>query len=163
MLPISGSDIRDSFVNASQREVRELRFPEGFPDLRWDLIDFLGWRDPKSPQRGYLVVPVGDEVIGLLLQQAGASPRSRAQCTWCQDVRLPNPVAFYGARRAGAAGRAGNTIGTLVCTDFECSANVRKAPPMAYLGFDVHAATAQRIADLRTRVAAFAADVASQG
>lgn len=161
MLPLTESDIRASLVNASQREVRDLRLPDGFSELRWDRLDFLGWRDPKSPQRGCVVVPVGDELIGVLLQQAATTPRSRAQCTWCQDVRLPAPVVFYGARRAGAAGRNGNTIGTLVCTDFECSANVRKPRPIPYLGFDPDAATAQLIGDLRSRVAAFAADVAS--
>jgi hypothetical protein len=161
MLPITESDIRASFVNASQREVRDLRLPEGFAELRWDRLDFLGWRDPKAPQRGNVVIPVGDRLIGVLLQQAGTAPRSRAQCTWCQDVRLPAPVVFYSARRAGAAGRNGNTIGTLVCTDFECSANVRKPRPIPYLGFDPDAATAQLLDDLRTRVAAFAADVAS--
>ncbi|CAQ00964.1 FBP domain-containing protein [Clavibacter sepedonicus] len=161
MLPLTESDIRASLVNASQREKRDLHLPDGFAELRWDRLDFLGWRDPKAPQRGIVVVPVGDELIGVLLQQSATAPRSRAQCTWCQDVRLPNPVGFYAARRAGAAGRNGNTVGTLVCTDFECSANVRKPRPIPYLGFDPEAATAQLIDDLRTRVAAFASDIAS--
>jgi hypothetical protein len=161
MLPLTESDIRASLVNASQREARDIRLPEGFADLAWDRLDFLGWRDPKAPQRGIVVVPVGDQPIGVLLQQATAAPRSRAQCSWCQDVRLPAPVVFYGARRAGSAGRNGNTIGTLVCADFECSANVRKPRPIPYLGFDPAAATVQLIEDLRTRVASFAADVAS--
>jgi hypothetical protein len=146
MLPLTESAIRSSLVNASQREVRDIRLPEGSRTSRWDRLDFLGWRD---------------ELIGVLLQQAGTAPRSRAQCTWCQDVRLPAPVVFYGARRAGAAGRNGNTVGTLVCADFECSANVRKPRPIPYLGFDPAAATARLIDDLGARVAAFAADVAS--
>ncbi|HEV7949555.1 MAG TPA: FBP domain-containing protein, partial [Glaciihabitans sp.] len=83
----------------------------------------------------------------------------RAQCTWCQDVKLPNDVIFYSARRAGAAGRNGNTIGTLICDSFQCSANVRVTPPMAYLGFDVDAARHDRIEMLRTRSAAFATAV----
>ncbi|OUE07491.1 hypothetical protein CMsap09_00985 [Clavibacter michiganensis] len=104
---------------------------------------------------------MGDRLVGVLLQQAATAPRSRAQCTWCQDVRLPVPVSFYSARRAGAAGRNGNTIGTLVCTDFECSANVRRPRPIPYLGFDPDAATTQLIDDLGSRVASFAADVAT--
>ncbi|PPF52414.1 translation elongation factor [Clavibacter michiganensis] len=161
MLPLTESDIRASLVNASQREARDLHLPDGFADLRWDRLDYLGWRDPKAPQRGCVVVPVGDRLVGVLLQQAATAPRSRAQCTWCQDVRLPVPVSFYSARRAGAAGRNGNTIGTLVCTDFECSANVRRPRPIPYLGFDPDAATAQLIDDLGSRVASFAADVAT--
>ncbi|MGO7983979.1 FBP domain-containing protein, partial [Rhizobium johnstonii] len=61
------------------------------------------------------------------------------------DVHLPNDVLFYTAKRAGQAGRNGDTIGTLACADFECSANVRKRPPVAYIGFDVEAARQQRM------------------
>jgi hypothetical protein len=161
MLPLTESAIRSSLVNASQREARDIRLPEGFADLRWDRLDFLGWRDPKSPQRGIVVVPAGDELIGVLLQQAGTAPRSRAQCTWCQDVRLPAPVGFYAARRAGAAGsnpRYG--IGRGFRTLALHSKSVQTSVPMV-LPLRPAAATAQLIDDLRTRVAAFAADVAS--
>lgn len=159
MLPLTESDIRASLVNASQREARDVRLPDGFADLAWDRLDFLGWRDPKAPQRGIVVVPAGDELIGVLLQQAGTAPRSRAQCSWCQDVKLPNDVVFYSAKRSGPAGRKGDTVGTLVCQDFQCSRNVRKTPPPAYEGYDVEAARLQRMDDLQLRVAAFAAEV----
>lgn len=53
------------------------------------------------------------------------------------------------------AGRNGNTLGTLVCAGFECSANVRKRPPLAYVGFDVEAARLQRIEALREHVTTF--------
>ena len=62
-------------------------------------------------------------------------------------------------RRAGQAGRNGDTLGTLVCANFECSSNVRKLPPMAYIGFDVEAARQKRIAGLQERSAAFASAV----
>ena len=66
---------------------------------------------------------------------------------------------LYAARRAGSAGRKGDSLGTLVCMNFECSSNVRKLPPVAYLGFDVEAARLECIEVLRTRVAAFAVAV----
>lgn len=97
--------------------------------------------------------------IGILLRQAEASPRSRAQCSWCTDVTLPNDVVLFTARRSGAAGRAGNTVGTLICQDFECSHNVRKTPPLAYEGYDVEAARTRRIENLQVRAASFAAEV----
>jgi hypothetical protein len=82
-----------------------------------------------------------------------------SQCSWCEDVHLPNDVAFYSAKRAGKAGRNGDTIGTLVCEAFQCSTNVRRRDPAPYPGFDVEAARAERVAALRDHVAAFAARV----
>jgi hypothetical protein len=159
MFSLDEKSVRSSFVNASRSEVKDLTLPAEFATLDWEKLDYLGWRDPRMARRAYVVVPVDDQPVGVLLRLADASTRSRAQCTWCQDITLPNDVAFYSARRAGPGGRNGNTIGTLVCADFECSSNVRKAPPMAYIGFDVDAARAERILTLRGRAAGFAASV----
>ena len=160
MLPLTDKTLRATFVNASRKEVADLTPPPGLDQLDWDALDHLGWRDPKLPRRAYLVTPSAgrpaDEPVGLLLLQAEATPRRRAQCAWCEDVTLPNPVVFYSARRAGAAGRSGSTVGTLVCQDFECAANVRRLPPLAYPGFDREAGRLERIATLRLRTAAFA-------
>ena len=143
-------------MNASRKEVSDLVLPPSFAALDWDRLDYLGWRDPKAARRAYVVVPLDDGPVGILLRQAEASPRSRAQCSWCQDVELPNDVALYSARRAGPEGRKGDTVGTLVCASFECSANVRRPVTMAYVGFDQDAARESRIAELRERAAAFA-------
>ncbi|WP_413600565.1 FBP domain-containing protein [Curtobacterium sp. Curtsp57] len=160
MLPISEKTIRASFVNASRKETSDITLPTDFEDIVWDDLDYLGWRDPKIGRRAYAVVPTLDgELVGILFRQADASPNSRAQCTWCQDVKLPNDVVFYSAKRSGKAGRNGNTVGTLVCEEFQCSRNVRKLPPPAYEGYDVEAARIQRIEDLQLRAAAFAAEI----
>jgi hypothetical protein len=74
-------------------------------------------------------------------------------------VRLPNDVVLYAAKRVGAAGRKGDTVGVLVCEEFQCSVNVRRTPPVASLGFDVEAARQERIRALRDRSAGFAAAV----
>ncbi|MDN3477084.1 FBP domain-containing protein [Curtobacterium sp. APC 4022] len=159
MLPITVEALRASFVNASRREVTEMTVPD-LDAVPWDDLTFLGWRDPKTPRRAYAVIPTLDgELVGIVFRQAEASPRSRAQCSWCQDVKLPNDVVFYSAKRSGPAGRKGDTVGTLVCQDFQCSRNVRKTPPPAYEGYDVEAARLQRMDDLQLRVAAFAAEV----
>ena len=173
MFRLTEKDVRDSFVNASRKEVSDLTLPPGFPELDWPQLDYLGWRDPKMPRRAYLIVPVdggvgagtgdgdgagdgGTGAVGILLRQGEATPRQRAQCSWCQDVTLPNPVVFFSAKRAGDAGRKGDTVGVLICEDFQCSSNVRKLPPMAYLGFDREAARLDRIVALQLHAAGFA-------
>lgn len=160
MHPLTEDFIRASFINASRREVKEMGLPadlEALPDTVWHDLDFLGWRDPKFARRAYVVLPRLDgDPVGVMLKEAEAAPRSRALCNWCRDVRLPNDVVFWSARRVGAAGRRGSTVGTLICRDFECSRNVRNDPPPAYEGFDVAAARTRRIEDLQLRVAGFA-------
>ncbi len=157
MLPLNESIIRSSFVNASRKEAKDAVLPDFLDAVAWDALDFLGWRDPKFAKRAYVVLPSLDgDPVGVVLRQADAAPRSRAMCSWCRDVRLPNDVVFWSARRVGDAGRRGATVGTLICRDFECSHNVRNDPPPAYEGYDVAAARAQRIDELRLKVAGFA-------
>ncbi len=159
MLAVTESTIRDSFVNASKKEVSDLTLPENFETLDFEKLDYFGWRDRKIARRAYIAVETDSGLVCVMLKQAEASPRSRAQCSWCQDVTLPNDVVFYTARRSGAAGRNGNVVGTLICANFECSSNVRKLPPMAYIGFDAEAARIDRILTLQIRAADFAADI----
>jgi hypothetical protein len=156
MILLDDKTIRASFVNASRKEVSDLTLPADLAETDWDRLDYLGWRDPKVAKRAYIVVPSDDGPVGIILKQAEASPRSRAQCSWCQDIKLPNDVVLYSARRVGSAGRNGNTVGTLICSEFQCSANVRVLPPSAYLGFDREAARDQRIDVLRERAGDFA-------
>lgn len=156
MLALTEKEIRASFINASVRERTSATLPVGFADLEWDRLDFLGWRDPKLPQVGYVVVRVDEDVVGVMLRASEHKARSRPQCVWCEDVTLPNDVVFFSVRRPGPAGRNGDTVGTLVCEGFQCSANVRKPPPPAYLGFDIEAARQHRMAALRENITAFA-------
>ena len=46
-------------------------------------------------------------------------------------------------------------VGTLLCEGFECSVNVRRLPPVAYLGFDTEAVRTDRIRTLQTRARDF--------
>lgn len=165
MLPLDVRTLRSCLVNASRKEAADLTPPD-LVALDWEHLDVLGWRDPKLPRRAYVVVPGhqddDDRPRGVLLRQAEAVPRRRAQCAWCQDVTLPNDVVFYAARRAGAEGRQGATVGTLLCRDFECSRNARVLPPLAYEGFDREAARQQRVTVLRERSRAFLLAVLGQ-
>jgi hypothetical protein len=158
MLVLDDTTIRASFVNATRKELADLVLPD-LAEITWDRLDYLGWRDARLSKRAYIVVPLPDGPVGIVLKQAEASPRTRAQCSWCQDITLPNDVVLYGARRSGAAGRNGNTVGTLICSNFECSRNVRTLPPTAYIGFHVEAARDRRIATLRARSGDFATGI----
>ncbi|QTX03742.1 FBP domain-containing protein [Agromyces archimandritae] len=159
MRALTETDIRGSFVNASRKEIADLALPLDFAETDWASRDFYGWRDRKAPMRGAVVVELGDRLVGVSLRRADAKPRTRAQCSWCQDVELTREVVFYAAKRAGDAGRRGDTVGTLVCADFGCPANVRRNPSVAYVGFDVEAARGARIEGLAERVRGFAASV----
>ncbi|WP_030149441.1 MULTISPECIES: FBP domain-containing protein [Mycetocola] len=156
MQPLSERDIRAAFVNTSQSERKAIALPAELDQIDWAALTYLGWRDPKSPTLGFMIAEVDGEPVGVLLRQTEARTRTRPQCAWCEDVHLPNEVVFFSARRGGKAGRAGNTVGTLVCESFECNRNVRALPTLAYVGFDRDAERERRIGVLAERVSSFA-------
>jgi hypothetical protein len=160
MRPIDERAIRASFINASRKEASSLSLPPGFAEIDFDRIDYLGWVDAKFPRRAYIVAEVDGVITGVLLQRAEQRVLARAQCSWCEDVTLRNDVQLYSARKAGPAGRKGDTIGTLVCAEFGCSHNVRQLPPLAYEGYDRETARELRILRLQENVTAFLRAVA---
>jgi len=164
MIPLTEQQIRASLVNATRREVTQATLPD-LDALDWDRLDYLGWRDRKAPLSAYVVLELGGEPVGVLLRAAErtASGRRRSGvCAWCEDVVVTADVTLYVARRAGAPGRKGDTVGTLLCTDLGCSRNVRRVPTRAEAGTDeeVRAQVVQRrIAGLRERSGRFVAEV----
>ena len=159
MRPLDERDIRASFLNASRKEVSDLNLPLDVAEIDFDRRDFLGWVDPKLPRRAYVVTWVDDDPVGVLLQRAEQRVLSRAQCSWCEDVTLRNDVQLFVARRAGAAGRKGDTVGVLVCAEFGCNRNVRVLPPLAYQGYDRELAREIRILRLQEHVTGFLGEV----
>ncbi|GAC49968.1 FBP domain-containing protein [Gordonia aichiensis] len=169
MRHISENELRTSLVNASVRERRELRLPDDFDALDWDRLEFLGWRDPRTPSIGYLVVDLADgldvpaddsgaapaQLVGLRLRAGAVPPRTRILCALCEDVSLPNDVLLFTARRVGRAGRRGDTLGTLICSHFECSRNVHRLPSSAIAGKEREMVRGMRIDNLRKRVRRF--------
>jgi hypothetical protein len=155
MRPIDERTLRASFINASRKEVSDLTLPPGFAELDFDRLDYLGWVDPKLPRRSYVVAWVDDVVTGVFLQRAEQRVIARAQCSWCEDVTLRHDVQLYVARKAGPAGRKGDSIGSLVCAEFGCSQNVRVLPPLAYDGYDRELARELRVLKLQEHVSAF--------
>lgn len=160
MRPIDERALRASFSNASRKEVSDITVPPGFAETDFDRLDYLGWVDPKLPRRAYVVVWIDDEPVGVVLQRAEQRVLARAQCSWCEDVTLRNDVQLFVARRAGAAGRKGDTVGVLACAEFGCNAAVRTLPPLAYPGYDRELAREMRILRLQEHVTGFVREVA---
>lgn len=164
MHPLTEAQIRACFVNASRREAAAATLPV-LADQPWEQLDYLGWRDRKAPLSAYVVLEVDGAPVGVLLR-SGDSRRARrsAVCAWCEDVVVTDDVSLYVARRAGAPGRRGDTIGTLICTDFGCSRNVRRAPTRSEAGTapldERERIVRRRVDGLRERSTRFVAEVA---
>ncbi|WP_394940246.1 FBP domain-containing protein [Psychromicrobium sp. YIM B11713] len=155
--------IRRSFINASRSEVKAINFPADFEQTDWENLDYLGWRDAKMPQRGYLIYPTPEGLIGLLLRatEGGSGKLRKVLCDLCRDVRCEAVVYLYVARRTGAAGRNGNTVGTLICADFQCSANVRFELPSRAEHLDWPTIRERQISGLCERIELFISRVRS--
>ncbi|CAM3538755.1 FBP domain-containing protein [Occultella aeris] len=165
MNPLTEKQIRKSFVNATRGEANRAVLPD-LDGVAWDDLDYLGWQDPKSPLSAYAVLELDGEPTGILLRSGDARTgrvRREAMCAWCEDVIDTSDVVLYVARRGGDSGRRGNTVGTLICRQFACSANVRRIPTA------VEASDAagrelivrRRIAGLRERSAKFVREIGS--
>jgi hypothetical protein len=127
MEPLGETEIRSSFVNCSKGEARRLNLPKGLAELPWDALDFLGWRDPGAPDRSYLVVEREGVPVGVTLRVPNVR-RSLTRtnvCSLCITAHAGSGVALLTARRAGAAGRQGNSVGTYMCADLACSLYLR--------------------------------------
>lgn len=164
--PLTENEIRSSFVNASKREVAQASLP-GLDALDWERLEYLGWRDSKRPL-GYAVVVIDNVPKGVILRAAPPATalrgrRRSAICSWCEDPIETKDVSLYVAKRSGAAGRNGDTVGTLICTEFACSSNVRRKPTFTELGSDDpddrELFILRRIEGLKERAAKFVAAI----
>ncbi|MEV4516959.1 FBP domain-containing protein [Dactylosporangium sp. NPDC049525] len=127
MRPLTEPDIRASFVNCSKGEAKRLSLPRDLADRPWPDLDFLGWRDQGAPDRAYLVTPWEDGVVGVALRLA-AQQRGflhRNMCSLCLTTHSGNGVSLMTGRRAGEAGRRGDSVGSYICSDLACSLYVR--------------------------------------
>ncbi len=127
MRALTEHDIRSSFVNCSKGEAKRLAVPRDLDALPWDHLDFLGWRDPGAPDRGYLVTDRDGTLTGVALrfQPARSGYFQRSMCALCLTTHPRGGVSLMTARKAGAAGREGNSVGLYMCTDLACSLYLR--------------------------------------
>jgi len=127
MRSLTERDIRGSFVNCSKGEAQRLSVPRDLGERDWDALDFLGWRDPGAPDRSYLVTERGDRLVGVTLRFPSAQRGflHRSMCSLCLTTHPGSGVSLMTARKAGTAGREGNSVGLYMCTDLACSLYVR--------------------------------------
>jgi len=160
MKPLTDVQIRASFVNATKGEIERMPLP-GLHEVMWDSREYLGWRDPGAPLRGYLVHWSGDRPVGIILRASDPSlrPGLSAMCILCRTPQPSSQVTLFSAPKAGEAGRNGNSIGTYICDDLACSIIIRILPAAHPMHPDPAEMLQTRIAGLTERVASFTADV----
>lgn len=158
MRPLTEDDVRASFVNATDDELRVMALPSDFLLADWDHLDFLAWRDPRTRSRGYVVAEIGGEAVAIVLRAAEGSSQARsALCNLCHTMQPADQVSLFTARRAGAAGAQGGSVGTYICADLSCHETVRLAAPLA--PNEVRASVDRKIDGTRRRTEAFVESV----
>ncbi|MEU9140040.1 FBP domain-containing protein [Streptomyces sp. NPDC048404] len=160
MRSLTEQAVRDSFVNCSRGEVKRLAMPRDLAERPWDDLDFLGWRDPGAPDRSYLVAEREGELVGVALRlpssRRGLSRRS--MCSLCLTTHPGDGVSLMTARKAGAAGREGNSAGIYICADLACSLYIRgKKALLSGSRFEETLTTEQQIARTVGHLSAFLA------
>jgi hypothetical protein len=123
MRQLSERDVRSSFVNCTKGEVKRLVLPNRLLDSMGTDLDFLGWRDPASPERAYLVAEYGEDLVGIALRRATPSGAARrSMCSLCLTTHSGDGVSLMTARKAG---RRDNSVGAYMCSDLACSLYLR--------------------------------------
>ncbi|GAA3037842.1 FBP domain-containing protein [Streptomyces glomeratus] len=158
MRPLTEQDIRNAFINCSKGEAKRLAVPRDLGERPWDDLDFLGWRDPGAPDRSYLVTERAGRLVGVALRfpssQRGFLHRS--MCSLCLTTHPGNGVSLMTARKAGAAGREGNSVGVYMCTDLACPLYIRgRKVPEGGGRFEESLTPEQQIARMMDNLSAF--------
>ncbi|WP_292836419.1 FBP domain-containing protein [Microbacterium sp.] len=153
MQPLTEEQVRSALVNATADERERLAVPMSFVLADWDHLDFFAWLDPRARGRGYVIVERRGIPTGIVVRAAHGSRSHAALCNMCHTMQPGNQVALFTARRAGAAGERGDSVGTYMCADLGCHENVRLAAPLA--PSEVRASVDRRIDGTRQRVESF--------
>ena len=129
----------------------------------WAHLDAFAWRDPRIPARGYLVTELDGAPAGVVLRTAGSSGSHHraAICNLCHTQQPGDQVVLFSARRAGAAGARGDSVGTYMCSDLACQETVRLGRPAAPSEVLPSVHELERIEGLARRTRAFVEDVLS--
>ena len=155
MKALTEAEIRGSLVNAAPDEADRMPMP-GLHEVVWADREYLGWRDPGSPQRGYLVAWRDGAPVGIVLRASGTRLQvGSAICSLCNTPQPANQVTMFSAARAGEAGRRGDSVGTYICADLACSLLIRIAPPQFEMQPSPDEVVASRAAGLAARLEAF--------
>lgn len=156
MRALTEADIRASFVNADEDELRVMEMPHDFVLIDWDYLDFFAWRDPSAGRRGYILIQHEGEISGFVLRVSDPGRGRAGMCNICHTMQPGNQVALFSARRAGDAGARGDSVGTYICADLSCHENVRLAHPLAPNEVLAPGQVDMRLDGTRRRMEAFA-------
>ncbi|WP_030014136.1 MULTISPECIES: FBP domain-containing protein [Micrococcales] len=122
MRALSESEIRNSFENCSHGEAQRLHLPAHWDRSDWQSMAFLGWIDPKSPHRGYVVVDSPSGARGIVLHRVQHRGRPTAQmCQFCLTLHGGTGVSMYSAARPATKKERYSSLGTYLCSDLGCS------------------------------------------
>ena len=147
-------------MNAGADEIARMPLP-GLHETIWEEREYLGWRDPQAPQRGYIVFWRDQEPLGMVLRAATRGP-NRAMSAFCSLCRTQQPahqVSLFSVAKAGQAGRDGNTVGTYICSDLACSTLIRILPPSSQMQPNPAEMVISRGAALLARLEGFTSEV----
>ena len=161
MSPLTEPQIRASFVNLTKGEAKRLRLPRELAERPWADLDYVGWRDPQAPARGYLVADLADGPVGVALRapETSAGQARKNLCSLCLTPHTGGGVALMVAPRAGKAGQQGHSVGTYICADLACSLYVRHRRDPGTPRMHETLTVEQKVARLTANLAAFVARV----
>jgi FBP C-terminal treble-clef zinc-finger len=161
--PLTEARIRASFINCTKGEATRLNVPRDLATRPWDDLDYLGWRDPQAPARGYLVAEVDGRLTGIVLRapESTAGHARKSLCSLCLTVHSGG-VALMVAPRAGKSGQRGNSVGTYICSDLACSLYLRGKRDTGTTGMHETLTVGQRADRLRDNLGAFVVRVRSE-
>lgn len=160
MRPLSPDEIRSSMVNVDPAERDEIPLP-GLHETVWDDREFLGWRDPERPHRGYIVFWEGDTPRGLCVRASESTmpPGRPAMCSLCHTQQPAPQVSLFVAKKSGARGRRGDTVGTYLCRDLSCPTLMRRKSDELARPIESDHTLALLALGVQTRLARFTARV----
>ena len=160
MRSLSPDEIRNALVNVDDTERHEIPLP-GLHETIWEEREFLGWRDPEKPHRGYIVYWDGATPRGVKLRasETAMPPGKPAMCSLCHTQQPAPQVSLFVAPKAGARGRRGDTVGTYLCRDLSCSALIRMKPADDPNHPDASDTVKRRSEGVRQRLVGFTARV----
>ncbi|MGZ3102916.1 FBP domain-containing protein [Streptomyces sp. H62] len=164
MKALTEQDIRGSFINCTKGEAKRLSVPRDLDQRPWDDLDFLGWRDPGAPDRSYLVTEDDGRLTGVALrfQQARPGFLQRSMCALCLTTHPRGGVSLMTARKAGPAGREGDSVGLYMCTDLACSLYLRgRKAPQGGVRFEESLTLEEQVARTLGNLSAFLGKVAA--
>lgn len=165
MDPQTDADLRASFVNCTRGEASRLPVPRDLADRPWADLDYVGWHDRSAPDRAYLVAERDGRTVGVALRiaQQKRGLLHRSMCSLCLTTHPGNGVSLMTARKAGAAGRQGNSVGMYLCTDLACSLYVRgKKVPHTGGRLDETLSVDEQVARMTAKLDAFLDKVLEQ-